>query len=91
MIDFVVLASPGSKLYLFVFVIVVNHVGFILRLQITRKYSEFKFSGKYNTNYWYLKSRSRMTKTEKSILAIPFIVPKDSVTLLRSLCLTIRC
>ena len=30
MIDFVELASLGCKLYLFVFVIVVNHVGFII-------------------------------------------------------------
>ena len=30
MIDFVELASLGCKLYLFVFVIVVNHVGFMV-------------------------------------------------------------
>jgi hypothetical protein len=30
MIDFVELASLGCKLYLFVFVIVVNHMGFII-------------------------------------------------------------
>jgi hypothetical protein len=30
MIDFVELASLGCKLYLLVFVIVVNHVGFIM-------------------------------------------------------------
>jgi hypothetical protein len=46
---------------------------------------------KYNIIYWFLKNRSDITKTAKIMLAMPFVVPKARLTLLRSSGFTIRC
>jgi hypothetical protein len=71
------------------FVFSINNAGQLW--QETKKLSEEQLLMSNITFYWFLTYRSRMTKTAKRILAIPFVVPKATVTLLMSSCLTMVC